>query len=151
MEYEGMVHALEEIRRLLKPRGFLIDIHPHPNWLFLRAMLGDTVLALEPKPQTYTQDVLQAEIALEAAAMRGLFIMEESDEFDFLTYAPSISDLRDHWDQINAHSDNPTDDEVLLTEDQQYERFREVLEAAPAGAEAVIHEKARMTRLRSLP
>jgi SAM-dependent methyltransferase len=30
MEHRGMVHALQEIRRLLKPRGILIDIHPVP-------------------------------------------------------------------------------------------------------------------------
>jgi len=28
MEHEGMVHALEEIHRLLKPAGTLIEIHP---------------------------------------------------------------------------------------------------------------------------
>jgi hypothetical protein len=35
MEYGGMVHALEEIHRLLKPSGRLIDIHPvaEASWL----------------------------------------------------------------------------------------------------------------------
>ena len=31
MEHESMVHALEEIRRTLKPNGILIDLRPVPR------------------------------------------------------------------------------------------------------------------------
>ncbi|MDP2778348.1 MAG: hypothetical protein Q8O48_11970, partial [Anaerolineales bacterium] len=33
MEHESMVHALDEIRRTLKPKGVLIDLRPvEENW-----------------------------------------------------------------------------------------------------------------------
>ena len=144
-----MVHALEEIHRLLKPDGSLIDLHPHPDWLFLQAILGRSILAREAKPQTYSQDVLQAESAIADVVRRGLFTVEETIEFDFFTYASSIEDLRTHWDQIQAYDDSPKDEQDMLHEEQQYERFRSVLQAAGDEAQVVIHERARIARLRA--
>lgn len=142
-----MVHALGEIHRLLKPEGSLIDLHPHPDWLFLRVILGRSILAREAKPQTYSQDVLQAENAIADVVRRGLFTVEETIEFDFFTYASSVEDLRTHWDQIQAYDDSPKDEQVLLLEEQQYERFRLVLQAAGDEEQVAIHERACITRL----
>jgi len=48
MKYEGMVHALEEIQRLLRPDGSLIDIHPVLEAPLIEAYQGDRVLLAEP-------------------------------------------------------------------------------------------------------
>lgn len=146
-----MVHALEEIRRVLKPRGLLIDIHPHPHWLYLQAMRGEALIAREPKPQTYSQAVLQAEAALAGVIERGLFLVEKAEEVDFLTYARSVDDLRRHWNEINAYDEDPVDAQVAQEEEEQYARFHSLLQTAGEGAEVAIHEKARMARLRPGP
>lgn len=145
-----MVHALEAIRSLLKPGGYLIDIHPVPHWLFLRAVQRGKVLTSESKPMTYSQDVLQAEDALEKVVERGFFVVEEKDEFDFLTYASSVDELRTHWQQINEHDDTPEDTSILLQEEEQLSRFHTFLQAAGEGVEVLIHEKARIARMRPM-
>jgi hypothetical protein len=148
MDYAGMVHALEEIRRLLKPESLLVDLHPYPDWLFLQVILGRSILAREPKPQTYSEDVLQAESAIADVVRRGLFTVLETIEFDFFTYASSVEDLRTHWDQIQAYDDSPKDEQILLREEQQYERFRLVMRAAGDEAHVAINERTRITGLR---
>jgi hypothetical protein len=151
MEYHGMVHALEEIRRLLKSSGLLIDLHPHPNWLYLQAKLGGEILAVEPMPQSYSQDVHQAEAALAEVTGRGLYTIEENAEFDFMTYASTVDEIRSHWEAINAYDDSPTDQHALPLEESQDERFRQVLAGAGGDAEIVVHERARIARLRPSP
>lgn len=143
-----MVHALEEIRRLLVPGGALIDIHPVPHWLFLRAVHHETVLAEEPRAQTYIQDVLDAEQALTEAVQRGLFVVEQTGEFDFLTYASSVDELRAHWNQINAYEESADDEATLIEKERQYARFHAILRAAGEGAQIVDCERARITRMR---
>jgi hypothetical protein len=143
-----MVHALEEIHRLLKTSGFLIDIHPVPHWLFLRAMEGETLLAVEPRPHSYSQDVLHAEEALAQVIRRGLYVVEQSDEFDYFTHAGSVTELRQHCDQINAYDDGPQDEQVMLEREEQFARFEAIMQAAGEGAEVLVHERARITRMR---
>ena len=143
-----MVHALEEIHRLLKTSGFLIDIHPVPHWLFLRAIEAETILAVEPRPHSYSQDVLHAEEALAQVIRRGLYVVEQSDEFDYFTHADSVSELHQHCDQINAYDEGPQDEQVLLEREEQFARFEAIMQAAGAGAEVLVHERARITRMR---
>ena len=45
-----MVHALEEIQRLLRPGGSLIDIHPFPEVPLIEVYQGGRVLFAEPQP-----------------------------------------------------------------------------------------------------
>ena len=130
-----MVHALEEIRWMLKAGGCLVDIHPVPEWLFLGVFEGGNILISEPKPMTYCQDILDAEEAVAKVIARGLFVIEESDEFDFLTYASSVDEFRSHWAKINAYDDRP-EDETFLQQD------------AGEGSEIFVHEKGKISRLR---
>lgn len=145
-----MVHALEEIRRLLYPGGFLIEIHPVPNWLFLQVIKDGMVLAAEPKPMTYTEDVLQSERALTEVVDRGFFVVEKFAEFNFITYAATLDELRAHWEQINEYSETQHDESVLLQEEEQFARFESILQMAGEGAEVLIHERGRISRLMSV-
>jgi hypothetical protein len=44
-----MVHALEEIHRLLRPNGTLIDIRPYAEPTIVEVISGDQTLFAEPK------------------------------------------------------------------------------------------------------
>ena len=69
MEVEGMVHALEEIQRLLKPDGCLIDIHPIREAPLIRVYQGRNLLFAESDPgYDYDADIRHAEEALENSA-----------------------------------------------------------------------------------
>ena len=60
MVHSGMVHALEEIHRLLKPDGMLINIHPVPEGYFIKVIQGDRTLFAERKRETCSEDVIHA-------------------------------------------------------------------------------------------
>ena len=68
-----MVHALEEIHRLLRPNGILIDIHPFPQAPEVKVIQGDEVIFAEPKRdiQDEDEDVKQADRALAEVVERG--------------------------------------------------------------------------------
>jgi len=85
MEYEGMVHALEEIHRLLKPDSCVIDIHPVLEAPLVKVYHGANVLFVESDPDyDYEEDLRQAEDALAQVIQRRLFVIEHSSEFDLL-------------------------------------------------------------------
>jgi hypothetical protein len=100
MEPESMVHALEQIRALLKPfdqtqGGYLIDIHP-------KSKLNEFILPLEGGEHFIghmqeTDDYIeyrQADEAIETAVSKGLFQVLKTGEFEFRTYADSIDELK---------------------------------------------------------
>ena len=90
-----MVHALEQIHTLLKSGGYLIDIHPNGE-------LVEFILPLEEGEQLIghmqeTDDYIeyrQANDALEATVVAGLFQAVKSGEFAFLTHAESFDELK---------------------------------------------------------
>jgi len=147
MEYEGMVHALEEIHLLLKPSGILIDIHPVPEGYFIKVFQGDRILFAERKRETCSEDVLRAEDALAESVERHLFAVDRYAEFDFLTYASSVRELRDYWEELNAFETDPKDDAIIAREEELYAQVEEIMRASGTGVEVAIHEKARLTRL----
>jgi SAM-dependent methyltransferase len=148
MDREGMVHALEEIRRLLKPGGILIDIHPIPEGYLIKALQGDRILFAERKRETCSEDVLHAEDALAESVERDLFAVDRRAEFDLLTYASSVRELRDYWEELNAFEDDPKDEAIIAREEDLYAQVEEIMRASGAGAEVAIHERARIARLR---
>ena len=81
-----MVDALEEIHRLLRGSGTLIEIHPvHGAWIEVRS--GADVAFVEADPGFDSDDDLRPTAeALSAIVRRGRFVIERSQEFDFLTY-----------------------------------------------------------------
>jgi len=149
MKPEGMVHALEEIQRLLRPGGSLIDIHPVLEAPLIKVYQGGRVLFAEPSPAYDYEEVLrQAEDALAQIVQRRLFVIERNGVFDFLTHGPSVAELRDFWAQAGAYSDSPKDEAVTAREAELYARVEEIMQATGPGAEVVGHERARIARLR---
>jgi len=95
MEYGGMVHALEEIRHLLKPTGRLIDIHPVAIPSPLEVHQGrKIILAGNLSVRQWCVDFQEADKALTTIVKRGLFAVEREDVFDSLTHYGSIAELR---------------------------------------------------------
>ncbi len=60
-----MVHALEEIRRLLNLDGVLINILPGPEGYFIEVHHDGRILFAERKRETFSEDVLQAKAAIQ--------------------------------------------------------------------------------------
>jgi hypothetical protein len=67
MEHEGMVHALEEIHRLLRRAGTLIEIHPALEVPFVEVRSNREPSFREDDPgYDYEDDLRSAEEAVEA-------------------------------------------------------------------------------------
>lgn len=123
-----MVHALEEVHRLLKPHGILIDIHPFPEPSILKVIRGDQVLFAEPKRESPDEDIQHADRAVEQVLDRKLFEVERRIEIDFWSLSSSVSELREFWDDYGAFDEEPKDEAVLTYQDGVYARAEEILE-----------------------
>ena len=143
-----MVHTLEQIHRLLKPDGCLIDIHPILEAPLIKVYQGSMVLFVEPDPSyDYESDLRQAEDALAEVAQRRLFVLERSTEFNLITYASSITEFRDFWAQAGAYDDSPKEGAVEARVTETDARVEAIMRTAAEGAEVAYHERARITRL----
>ena len=150
MEAEGMVHALEEIRHLIKPAGCLIDIHPVREEPLIRIYQGRKLLFAESDlGYDYDADLRHAEDALEEIVRRGLFHIEGKTEFELVTYASSVSEMRDYWATYGAFDDEPKDDALTRRQDEVYAQADEIMQNASA-TEITYHERARITRLKPI-
>jgi hypothetical protein len=143
-----MVHALEEIHRLLKPDGTLIDIHPDVDTPpFVEVWSGGEPSFSENNPVfDYEDDLRRAERAVGTVIERGIFDLDRRRRFELRTYAASVSEMRDHWALVGAYDPEEPEETLLRRRDEMYARAREVLERAP-GAEIVYVEPATMSRL----
>jgi hypothetical protein len=148
MELEGMVHALEEIRRLLKPTGYLIDIHPIRKAARIQVYQGGTLLFTESDPgYDYKDKTRHADDALEEVVRRGLFRIEGGSEFELVTYASSLAEMDDYWAKYGAFNDEPKDEAIIALQNEVYARADEIMRNA-LDAELADYERARITRLK---
>ena len=88
MEHEGMVHALREIWRALKPGGLLLDLRPLAANMPVEILgVERTAVAgyLDTAPEAYADD-RAADAALVTVEREGLFAREREGAFDFLWY-----------------------------------------------------------------
>lgn len=147
-----MVHALQEIQRLLTSGGVLIDIHPVPQaWLAEVHQAGRVLFAMPWRDHDYyDEDVRQAENALAQVIERRLFVAEGRGEFDFLTYGSSVAELRDFMVQESAHRDGPQDEADEAAKAELYARVEQILRAAGGGAVVARRERTLIARLRPL-
>ena len=147
-----MVHALEEIRRLLKPGGILVDIHPAPEGASIEVYQDGRLLFSERRRETCSEDedVLHAEKALAQAVERELFVVEKRAEFDFLRYASSAGELSAHWEELWAYEEQPEVEDLTLLDENLYAQVEEILQASGAGAEIAVNERVRIARLRPM-
>jgi hypothetical protein len=147
MEHEGMVHALEEIHRLLKTAGTLIEIHPAvdaPPFVEVRSD-GDLFFS-EDDPVFEYEDLRHADAAVASVLDRGVFVLDDRRRFELRTYAASVKELRDHWAFVGAYDPEEPGETLVRRRDEMYARAHEALEGAP-GSEIVYVEPATMSRL----
>jgi hypothetical protein len=152
MEPEGMVHALEEIHRSLKPSGTLIEIHPAvepPPFVEVRS--GGSVAFSEQDPAfDYADDSRHAETAIATVTERRMFAVCEPRRFELRTHAGSVAEMRDYWTVYDAYSQEEREEALVRRKDEMYARAAAVMEGS-AGSEFVFVEPATMTRLTRLP
>jgi SAM-dependent methyltransferase len=149
MPHEGMVHALEEIHRLLKPSGTLIEIHPAvvpPPFVEVRSN-GQLFFSEQDPLFDYEQDLRQAETAVESVLHRGLFALEDRRRFELRTHAASVKEMRDHWALVGAYDPEEPEETLVRRRDEMYARAAAVLDEVPDEPELVYVEPALMSRL----
>ncbi len=144
---EGMVHALEEIHRVTRPVGQLIEIHPALEFPFLEVRWDGEVLFSENDPGfDWEEDSRHAEAAVATVLGRGLFVLEERRRFEFRIHASSLDELRDHWAVADAYITEEKEETLARRAEEMYARANEVLGRSP-DAELVYVEPATMSRL----
>ena len=144
-----MVHALEETQRLLKSNGHLIDIQPLIEAPLIKVFQGNTAIFVEPDPSyDYEEDLRQADAVFKLVMRRGLFFIEETSEFDFLTHGSSAQELLAFWGKTSVDDDNPEEGATEKRISEVYNRVEEIRQVAGPGAGIALHERARITRLK---
>jgi len=145
-----MVHALEAIRRLLRPGGRLIDIHPAPTAWVVEVHQERRLLFAAPSRDDgdYDADVLQAEDALAQIVRRGLFVIERSGKYDIRVYASSVAELRKYMTEASAFDEEPEDEASAARKTELYARLEAIMQAAGGGTEVAYHERGRIACLR---
>jgi hypothetical protein len=147
MAQEGMVHALEETRRLLKPEGVMVNILPVAEGPFLEVHHEGKVLFSERKRENASENVLRAEAAIEQVLDRGLFVTDQQDAFEFRTYGSSVPEFRAYWEEQSAYEEEPQAEELLAREAYLYAQVEQMLDELGEGAQVVFREWARIARL----
>jgi hypothetical protein len=147
MEPEGMVHALEEIHRLTRTGGTVIEIHPALEFPLLEVRSSAGLFFSEDDPGfDWEEDSRLAEAAVATVVDRGIFDLGESRRFELRTHASSLQELRDHWAVADAYDPDEKEETLVRRREEMYARAHELLECSP-GAELVYVEPAIMSRL----
>jgi phosphoglycolate phosphatase-like HAD superfamily hydrolase len=147
MEPEGMVHALEEIHRLTRPAGTLIEIHPALEVPFVEVRTNGELFFSEDDPGfDYEDDLRHAEAAVATVVGRGAFVLEGSRRFELRTHATSVEELRQYWEVYGAYDPEEKEEALARRQDEMYERAHDTLARLP-GSDVVYVEPATMSRL----
>ena len=143
-----MVHALEEIHRVTRPAGTVIEIHPAAvEFPLLEVRSNEELSFSEDDPGfDYGEDSRHAETAVADVVGRGLFVLEDRRRFELRTHASSLQELRDHWAVADAYDPEEKEETLARLREEMYARAHEVLERSP-GAELEFVEPAIMSRL----
>jgi hypothetical protein len=148
MPHAGMVHALEEIHRLLQPNGNLIEIHPALEAPSVIVRSDGMTMFVEGDPGfDYEIDLRQAERAVSTIVDDGLFVLEEDRRFDLMTHASSVPELRNHFAVTGAYDPEEKDAALAREQDEMYARAQEAMDSTSGLTELIYLEPARMSRL----
>ena len=147
-----MVHALDEIRRTLKPEGVLIDIRPvEENWPVEvvstsstqgTATTGDQVAGRLTDLPVAVADDEAAFRAMREAESRRWYIKEKEEEFAFFYYWDTPSEMKEFMDE------EWEDFEKL--EDSVFSAVKSAWTMANADARVRVRVKMLITRWRKL-
>jgi len=148
-----MVHALEVIHRLLKPGGFLIDIHPVAQHSSVEIhQNGKIDLVGQLEVSQWCVDFQEADKALDEIIQRGMFTVEQKGMYDTLTYYDSTSEMGTALEESihkYARDDQSADEEVPQVEALAM-HAQEMLQAAGSGAELILRERDQISRLKPI-
>jgi len=140
MPQAGMVHALHQIHQLLKPDGFLIDIHPTNELATLEVRVDQQIT---PAGWIYEwDDYIEyewADSALQRALNVQWFELERSGVFNFVWYADSMAELRNYLAE-EWHD--------ALIDEVTFMRAHEALSTAAHNKEAIVREAIKIARYR---
>ncbi len=107
-----MVHALHEIRKLLKPGGALIDIRPNGELVeFIRPHDDEEFFIGHMHETDDYVEYFQAEAAMQKVLAEELFKIEKAGEFTFQVHADSFDELKSFLDE--NWSDSLITEEVI--------------------------------------
>ncbi len=146
-----MVHALEQIHRLLKPTGVLIDIHPVAASLPIEMHQGGKIdVAGQLSVGQWCIDFQEADKALSAIVQRGLFVVERHDVFDSLTYYASATELltsvKESIDKYTRNAQSAQ--EPVPHAEALAARAEELMRTAGSEAELIERDRTHISRLR---
>jgi hypothetical protein len=151
MEYGGMVHALEEIRRLLKPSGVLIDIHPVSVSSPVEIHQGGQIDRVgEWLVRQWCIDYQEADSAISEVIGRGLFVIEQAKVFDSLTHYDSAAEMRTVMKESIAKfaRDAGSAEEPVPQAEALADQAEELMQVPGGGAEVIVREPTHIKRLR---
>jgi hypothetical protein len=121
-----MVHALEEIWRVLKPGGNLLDLRPIHQTRPLQIVIDQQVIALDTVDYSGQRpDDRAADAALRHVVHDGKFDQQREAIFEYHWYWDTVPEMRTYFD----NQDPP----ILLTE-AQIAHCQQQLRVAGAGA-----------------
>jgi len=148
-----MVHALEIIHQLLKPSGFLIDIHPVAVHSSVEIHHHGTYdVAGHLKVPQWCVDFEQADEALAEIVQRRTFVIEEKSIFDTLTHYDSAAEMGASFEEsIGKYArDDESENEDVTQIEALTAQADERLQAAGSGAELILREKDHISRLKPM-
>ncbi len=129
-----MVHALNEIRRVLTSGGYLIDLRPFVAKPPVEIISNDKIIPAGFIDDSHdSPNYLAANNAVEYMTANGLFSLEQSDTFELYTYWDTITEFKTYMD-TGTTSILPA--ETLATVEQLLSR---------PGSTARIRERLNMT------
>ena len=138
-----MVHALDEIRRTLKPNGILIDLRPvEDHWSVEVASQQNILTAgqLTDMPIGKADDEAAFRAMLEVEA-RGWFTREREEEFSFFYYWDTPSEMKEFMEK------EWKDFEKM--EDKIYQTAKSLWSTADADAQMRVRVKMLITKWRN--
>ena len=148
-----MVHALEEIHRLVKPTGILIDIHPVAEPSPIEIHQGKKIEPVgDLSVRQWCSDYQHADEALTETQQRGLFMVEREGMFNSLTYYDSVAEMRTDWKEAidKFARDAQSIDESMPHAEAMAARDEELIQAATSGAELIVGERVHISRLKPI-
>ena len=140
MEHESMVHALDEIRTVIKPNGILIDLRPvEANWSV--EVSSSTGYQLAGRLNDMPAGIADDEAAFKAmreVESRKWYIKEKEEEFSFFYYWDTPSEMKDFME------DEWEDFEKL--EDDVFQKTKSLWALANADARVRVRMKMLITK-----